>query len=82
MPTQILHDWTRDEIRRICDLPASGVRLAAGRRKMPQQAVALCFLAGANSIFTGEKLLATPNPAASDDYRMLENLGMKAMQSA
>jgi biotin synthase len=63
-------------------MPASKVRLAAGRRQMSPEAVALCFLAGANSIFTGEKLLTTPNPAADDDQRLLENLGMKAMQRA
>jgi len=63
-------------------MPSSKVRLAAGRRQMSPEAVALCFLAGANSIFTGEKLLTTPNPAADDDERMLENLGMKAMRRA
>jgi biotin synthase len=63
-------------------MPSSKVRLAAGRRQMSQEAVALCFLAGANSIFTGEKLLTTPNPAADDDQRLLDNLGMKAMQRA
>jgi biotin synthase len=63
-------------------MPASKVRLAAGRRQMSPEAVALCFLAGANSIFTGEKLLTTPNPAADDDQRLLGNLGMKAMQRA
>jgi biotin synthase len=59
-------------------MPASRVRLAAGRRQMSPEAMALCFLAGANSIFTGERLLTTPNPAADDDYRLLESLGMKA----
>jgi biotin synthase len=63
-------------------MPASRVRLAAGRRQMSPEAVTLCFLAGANSIFTGEKLLTTPNPAASADERLLENIGMKAMQGA
>jgi len=63
-------------------MPASKVRLAAGRRQMSPEAVALCFLAGANSIFTGKKLLTTPNPAADDDQRLLGNLGMKAMQRA
>jgi biotin synthase len=63
-------------------MPASKVRLAAGRRQMSREAVALCFLAGANSIFTGEKLLTTPNPAADDDRRLLEDLGMRAMQRA
>lgn len=59
-------------------MPASMVRLAAGRASMSQEAVALCFLAGANSIFTGEKLLTTPNPAADKDAMLLKTLGMKA----
>jgi biotin synthase len=63
-------------------MPASMVRLAAGRRSMSQEAVTLCFLAGANSIFTGEKLLTTPNPAADEDAELLKALGMRAMQSA
>jgi len=63
-------------------MPASRVRLAAGRREMSPEAVALCFLAGANSVFTGEKLLTTPNPAADDDYRLLESLGMRAAPGA
>ena len=63
-------------------MPASRVRLAAGRQQMSQEAVALCFLAGANSIFTGEKLLTTPNPAADEDEKMLKSLGMRAMQIA
>jgi len=63
-------------------MPASRVRLAAGRRGLSQEAVALCLLAGANSIFTGEKLLTTPNPAAEADHRLLETLGMRAMQGA
>jgi biotin synthase len=63
-------------------MPASRVRLAAGRQGMSQEAVTLCFLAGANSIFTGEKLLTTPNPAADEDERLLRNLGMRAMERA
>jgi biotin synthase len=47
---------------------------------MSREAVALCFLAGANSIFSGEKLLTTPNPAADEDEALLKNLGMRAMQ--
>jgi biotin synthase len=62
-------------------MPASMVRLAAGRRSLSQEAVALCFLAGANSIFTGEKLLTTPNPTADEDAALLKSLGMRAMQS-
>jgi biotin synthase len=63
-------------------MPASRVRLAAGRRGLSQEAVTLCFLAGANSIFIGEKLLTTPNPGADEDQRLLETLGMRAAQSA
>ena len=63
-------------------MPASRVRLAAGRQQMSHEAVTLCFLAGANSIFMGEKLLTTPNPAVDEDERLLKNLGMRAMQRA
>ncbi len=63
-------------------MPESRVRLAAGRQQMSREAVTLCFLAGANSIFTGEKLLTTPNPSASADHQLLEELGMRAMESA
>jgi biotin synthase len=61
-------------------MPQSRVRLAAGRQQMSREAVTLCFLAGANSIFTGEKLLTTPNPAASADHQLLDELGMRAME--
>jgi len=63
-------------------MPKSRVRLAAGRRSMSDEAVALCFLAGANSIFTGEKLLTTPNPSEDEDAALLKNLGLRAMQHA
>jgi biotin synthase len=63
-------------------MPASRVRLAAGRRGLSPEAVTLCFLAGANSIFTGEKLLTTPNPGPDADHRLLETLGLRAAQSA
>lgn len=63
-------------------MPESRVRLAAGRQQMSREAVTLCFLAGANSIFTGEKLLTTPNPTATADHQLLEELGMKAMEHA
>lgn len=59
-------------------MPASRVRLSAGRRSLSREAVALCFLAGANSIFTGEKLLTTPNPGQDEDERMLRDLGLHA----
>ncbi|HKV92417.1 MAG TPA: biotin synthase BioB [Candidatus Angelobacter sp.] len=60
-------------------MPRSMVRLAAGRKQMSREAILLCFLAGANSIFTGEKLLTTPNPGQDEDAELLEELGLKAM---
>jgi biotin synthase len=63
-------------------MPASMVRLAAGRQQMSREATALCFLAGANSIFTGEKLLTTPNADADEDARLFETLGLRALQRA
>ncbi len=63
-------------------MPRSRVRLSAGRTKMSDAAQALCFLAGANSIFTGDKLLTTPNPAADDDRRLVDKLGMTFMGEA
>jgi len=57
-------------------MPKSMVRLSAGRRSMSSEAQALCFLAGANSIFMGEKLLTTPNPGIDEDEVLLEQLGM------
>jgi biotin synthase len=62
-------------------MPSSRVRLAAGRKQLSQEAVTLCFLAGANSIFVGAKLLTTPNPARDEDEHLLESLGMKPMES-
>jgi biotin synthase len=61
-------------------MPASRVRLAAGRKQLSQEAVTLCFLAGANSIFVGEKLLTTPNPARDEDEELLQTLGMKPLE--
>ena len=62
-------------------MPASRVRLAAGRKQLSAEAVTLCFLAGANSIFVGEKLLTTPNPGVDEDDRLLQTLGMKPLDS-
>jgi len=56
--------------------PTAMVRLSAGRLTMSDELQALCFLAGANSIFTGPKLLTTPNPAGSQDEALLQRLGM------
>jgi biotin synthase len=60
-------------------MPFSTVRLAAGRKQLSRETTLLCFLAGANSIFFGEKLLTTPNPSPDDDESLLKDLGMKAM---
>lgn len=58
-------------------MPASHVRLSAGREQMNEQTQAMAFLAGANSIFYGEKLLTTPNPEASKDMQLFKRLGIK-----
>lgn len=65
-------------VTRIC-MPASVVRLSAGREDMSEEMQALCFLAGANSIFYGPKLLTTPNPGRDRDMALLDKLGMKPM---
>ena len=57
-------------------MPASRVRLSAGRASMSEEVQALCFLAGANSIFCGERLLTTPNPSQDADMRLLDRLGL------
>ncbi|HSH28611.1 MAG TPA: biotin synthase BioB [Thiohalobacter sp.] len=58
-------------------MPQSHVRLSAGREAMSDELQALCFLAGANSIFYGEKLLTTGNPGADRDRRLFERLGLR-----
>jgi biotin synthase len=58
-------------------MPATMVRLSAGRAEMNQAEQALCFLAGANSIFAGDKLLTTPNPTFEEDNLLFELLGLK-----
>jgi len=57
-------------------LPRSHVRLSAGRTQMSDEMQALCFMAGANSIFYGEKLLTTGNPDVDKDRRLLTRLGL------
>jgi len=59
-------------------MPKTVVRLSAGRLEMSLTEQALCFMAGANSIFAGDKLLTTPNPSFTDDMEMFEILGLKA----
>jgi biotin synthase len=61
-------------------MPRSFVRLSAGRESMSDELQALCFLAGANSIFYGEKLLTTPNPATHADRRLFDRLGLRPLE--
>eukprot|EP00434_Breviolum_minutum_P009189 symbB.v1.2.008096.t1/scaffold503.1/size194688/11 len=71
----------RDMVRSIATarivMPQSMVRLSAGRMEFSQEAQAMMFLCGANSIFTGDKLLTTANPKFSEDAAMFEVLGLK-----
>lgn len=61
-------------------MPASSVRLSAGRERMPEALQALCFLAGANSVFYGEKLLTTGNPDISADQALFARLGLLGLE--
>ncbi|OJR83443.1 biotin synthase BioB, partial [Escherichia coli] len=76
---------TWDMIRMIATarivMPTTMVRLSAGRIEMSDYEQAMCFMAGANSMFSGdnETLLVTPNPSLSSDQRLLNNLGLKPM---
>ena len=67
-------------VARIC-MPMSMVRLSAGRESMSESTQALCFLAGANSIFTGDTLLTTPNAGDNADAALFAKLGLDAMTS-
>src|SRR5579872_2895304 len=58
-------------------MPRSMVRLSAGRVSLSEEAQALCFLAGANSVFLGDKLLTAPNPAGNADMRLFQKLGVR-----
>ncbi len=58
-------------------MPETQVRLSAGRTEMSREGQAMCFFAGANSIFAGDKLLTTPNPDVNEDMKMFELLGLK-----
>ncbi|PIA78770.1 biotin synthase BioB [Gaetbulibacter sp. 4G1] len=58
-------------------MPETQVRLSAGRTEMTREGQAMCFFAGANSIFAGDKLLTTPNPDVNEDMKMFELLGLK-----
>jgi len=63
-------------------MPKSRVRLSAGRRSLSREVVTLCFLAGANSIFVGDKLLTTPNPSRDEDEALLEQLDLRPSHHA
>lgn len=75
-------DWT-DLVRTIAAarilMPKSVVRLSAGRTDLDESAQAMCFLAGANSMFVGDELLTTPNPSPSTDAALLQKLGLNAV---
>ena len=62
-------------------LPKSVVRLSAGREHMSREHQALCFLAGANSVFVGGRLLTTPNPDVDEDEKLFRDLGLKPMRA-
>jgi biotin synthase len=62
-------------------MPKARVRLSAGRQQLGEVVQALCFLAGANSIFYGDKLLVTGNPDANADLQLLQKLGLRNRQT-
>lgn len=76
-------DWT-EFVRTIAvariTMPQSYVRLSAGRADMPEAMQAMCFLAGANSIFYGDKLLTTENPEEDGDRMLMDKLGLRPLQ--
>ncbi len=79
-PPVDVFDWIRMiAVARIL-MPKAMVRLSAGRLSISKEAQAMAFLAGANSIFTGEKLLTTPNPEWDFDLNLLNELGLKARE--
>jgi len=62
-------------------MPKTQVRLSAGRTQMSSEGQAMCFFAGANSIFAGDKLLTTPNPDVNEDMKMFKQLGLKTQKA-
>lgn len=62
-------------------MPETQVRLSAGRTKMSREGQAMCFFAGANSIFAGDKLLTTPNPDVNEDMEMFKQLGLNPQKA-
>ena len=75
-------DWS-DMVRAVAAarllMPGTVLRLSAGRTELSEEAQALCFLAGANSIFVGDELLTTPNPAPRTDAALLAKLGLRGV---
>ena len=61
-------------------MPKAFVRLSAGRASMSPEAQALCLLAGANSVFSGDKLLTTPNPGSDEDGLLFSGLGLSPLE--
>ena len=80
LPTLDPLDFVRTIAVARITMPASVVRLSAGREEMSEETQTLCFLAGANSIFYGPKLLTTPNPGRDRDMALLDKLGLRAME--
>ncbi len=78
-------DWT-ELVRAVAAarilMPRSRVRLSAGRRELTEEAQALCFLAGANSLFVGDELLTTPNPERESDAALFAKLGLVPERAA
>jgi biotin synthase len=62
-------------------MPQTQVRLSAGRTQMTREGQAMCFFAGANSIFAGDKLLTTPNPDVNEDMEMFKQLGLNPQKA-
>ena len=62
-------------------MPTTIIRIAAGRKTMSEEKQAMCFMAGANAIFTGEKMLTTECNGWDEDRRMFEKWGLRAMES-
>ena len=73
-------EWVRAiAVARIL-IPKAKVRLSAGRLEISKEAQALAFMAGANAMFTGDKLLTTPNPESNEDLQLLQELGLKGQK--
>lgn len=76
---EVRSDWSAAEVTEIYALPLPDLIFRA--QTVHRRRQALCFLAGANSIFGGEKLLTTPNPGPDEDVQLLNTLGMKPLES-